>query len=132
MLQYPHKTVPRLYGKWIFLASSIFATQLFCSCAAFFIAFGGDLFESNVYERAAHFAAGAVHVAADGHFDGGQFAVQYRGQLLCGENQRGRHDGAVTGVSDSEFGQCCDDWLCHWHQCRDCVFSRRKAGAQGK
>ena len=55
MLQYPHKTVPRLYEKWIFLASSIFATQLFCSCAAFFIAFGGGLFESNVYERAAHF-----------------------------------------------------------------------------
>ena len=47
----------------------------------------GDLFESNVYEGAAHFAAGAVHVVADGHLDGGQFAVQYRGQHLCLQNQ---------------------------------------------
>lgn len=37
MLQYFHKTVPRLYGEWIFLASSIFATQLFFSCVVFLL-----------------------------------------------------------------------------------------------
>ena len=52
--------------------------------------------ESDIYEREEDPAAGVVHVTAHGHLHGGQFPLQYCGQLLCGAAVGGLCTGSTS------------------------------------
>lgn len=63
------------------------------------------------------------HVTADGHFHGGEFALQHCGQLFRGEAERGSHDGAGTGVSGAESHHIYCRRIRHRDQCLRGVLS---------
>lgn len=90
------------------------------------------MFESNVYEGAAHFAAGAVHVAADGHLDGGQSLYNIVDSFFVAKIS----EDAMTALSlvfpIQNLVNAVTIGFAIGINARDCVFSRRKAGAQGE
>ena len=79
--------------------------------------------DTDIYEGKEDFTPGAFHVTADGHFHGGEFALQHCGQLFRGEAERGSHDGAGTGVSGAESHHIYCRRIRHRDQCLRGVLS---------
>ena len=87
---------------------------------------------ADLYENQAHSPAGAVHVLAHGDLHDGGVPLQHRGQLLCGKDQRGRHDGTFSGLSHPEPDQRGHHRLLHRCKRRDLLSSGRPGPAPGQ